>query len=73
MRMFKRSEDGGIVCEHCLTAAEVLTAAELLPHLFPGTYHRLTCLECLAAPKAAPLTETSLDSAGGSGSPGGTP
>lgn len=45
-RLFKRSEDGAILCEACLPPHEVLLAAELSPSLFPGTFHLLRCSAC---------------------------
>lgn len=45
-QMFKRSEDGAIVCADCLAPDEELTAAALQPRHFPGTYHRLHCARC---------------------------
>lgn len=44
--MFKRSSDGAIVCRHCLPPSDLIVSVELMPHLFPGTYERLTCTDC---------------------------
>lgn len=50
--MFKRSSDGDILCESCLTPQDQPVAAELFPSFFPGTFHRLTCTGCGARPAA---------------------
>lgn len=51
--MFKRSEDGVIVCADCLAPGEEMVSAELQPRLFPGTYGKLHCTRCGAAGDSA--------------------
>lgn len=48
-RMFRRSEDGALLCDACLEGGEEMVSAQLEPRHFPGTYHKLTCSRCGAA------------------------
>lgn len=64
-QMFKRSEDGAIVCADCLAPEEELTAAALQPRHFPGTYHRLHCARCGAPGAADPLIPRAQARGGG--------
>lgn len=57
VRLFKRSEDGAILCGDCLPPRDVLTTAELSPNLFPGTFHLLKCSHCGVSAQAPVAVE----------------
>lgn len=73
LRMYRRSADGVILCGHCAPAVDLSATAELMPHLFPGTYHKLTCTVCGSRPPnpeaAEPVTPALADGAGGLAEP----
>lgn len=59
-RLYKRSDDGLIVCGDCLPPQDRPTSAELFPKFFPGTYDKLNCTTCGAAGDPDALTAEHL-------------